>query len=502
MSGPVRDNRLFPGHRPEREQRGRAPALAGSRPALFAPGTNCWEVAGASRASVLIDGAEYFLHLEAALRQARRSMFIVGWDFDGRIRLRLDQPPEASPPLGYLLRQLVEEKPDLHVHILVWSVSVLHGPSAVAPALLGSPWEDHPRIHMKLDTRHPIYAAHHQKIVCIDGRLAFAGGIDLTVRRWDRTSHAPDDPERADLDGAIYPPVHDLQMAVDGEAARTLCRMAADRWLLATGQRPNTPADDADDGWPPELRADFRDVPVAIARTEPAYDGRAGVCEIGALTLDMIAAARRSIYIEAQYMTAPKVGDALASRLEEPDGPDIVVVMTYRSKGLIERFAMASNRDRLIRRLVQADRFKRLRVFYPVVPAPNGETQVIVHSKLIVIDDMVVRVGSSNLNNRSIGLDTECDLAIEARTEAERRAVGAIRNRLLAEHLDCREAAVAEALSREEGLAAAVDRLNVKARGLRPFPAMTGAGPTRPVFGSSLLDPVRPFRRPWLFGSS
>jgi phosphatidylserine/phosphatidylglycerophosphate/cardiolipin synthase-like enzyme len=473
---------------------GCAAPQAGLAAALFSPGTNCCTVVGASHASVLIDGAEYFRHLEAALRRARRSIFILGWDFDGRIRLRLDQDADTSPPLGYLLRHLVEQNPELQVHILVWSVSVLHGPSAVAPALLGSPWEDHPRIHMKLDTHHPFYAAHHQKIVCIDGSLAFAGGIDLTVRRWDRKDHAPADPVRIDLDGAIYPPVHDIQIAVDGEAARTLCEMAAGRWLRATGISLNTAASGAEPVWPPNLRPDFRDVEVAIARTEPAYAGRAEACEAGALTLDMIAAARRSIYIEAQYMTASTVGDALAAKLAEPDGPDIVVIMTRKSKGLIERFAMSSNRDRLIRRLARVDRFKRLRVLYPVVPGGTNAAQVVVHAKLIIIDDKLLRVGSSNLNNRSIGLDTECDLAIEARTQADRRAIDAIRNRLLAEHLDCSEAVVADAQAAEGGLIAAIDRLNVKARGLRPFAAMTGSGPTRPIMGTFVLDPSRPFR--------
>ena len=109
--------------------------------------------------------------------------------------------------------------------------------------------------------------------------------------------------------------------------------------------------------------------------------------------------------------------------------------MTHQSRGLVERLVMGSNRDRLIRRLHQADRHDRLRVYYPVVPGREGEGQILVHSKLIIVDDTLLRVGSSNLNNRSAGLDTECDLAIEARNERERRAIRGIRDRLVAEHL-------------------------------------------------------------------
>ncbi len=468
-----------------------------SYPSILKPGTNCSNVALAARAAVLIDGAGYFTQLQEALESARSSIFILGWDFDGGIRLRPDLDEERSPRLGDLLRRLVEERPALQVHILVWSVSVVHGPSAVAPALLGSGWEDHPRIHMKLDTSHPIYGAHHQKIVCIDGKLAFVGGIDLTVHRWDSQKHRPDDPLRVDADGVAYPPVHDAQMLVDGDAAASLCRLACERWQYATGESLDGRAGDpADDPWPAGLEPDFRDCAVAVARTAPAYGGRKEACEVGLLTADMIAAARREIYIEAQYMTAQSVGDALARRLAEPDGPDVIVVMTLRSRGLIERFAMANNRDRLIRRLARADRFRRLRVLYPVVPCADGEEeqQVLVHSKIIIIDDMLLRVGSSNLNNRSIGLDTECDLAVEARSEADRAGIAAVRNRLLAEHLDCSERLIRLALADGERLARLVDRFNVRPRGLRAFPAMSGRGPTRPAFGTALLDPIRPFR--------
>ena len=43
-----------------------------------------------------------------------------------------------------------------------------------------------------------------------------------------------------------------------------------------------------------------------------------------------------------------------------------------------------------------------------------------------------VRVGSANLNNRSMGADTECDLAIEAKNDTERTAILRLRNYLAA----------------------------------------------------------------------
>lgn len=459
----------------------------------------------ADRVAVLVDGANYFRHLESSLRQARRSITIIGWDFDGRIRLRPQADDRESPPLGPLLRALVEANPQLVIQILVWSISVLHGPSAVVPALFGSDWQDHPRIQVKFDTRHPFYGSNHQKIVCIDGAIAFVGGMDLTVERWDTSEHVADDPRRIDCDGERYPPVHDIQMVFDGSAAAAMCAMAAERWQLAAGERPGEssgfPASAAvgiGGPWPEDLPPEFQSAVLAIARTEPAYAGRHEIRESSTLALDMIAAAKHSVYIEAQYLTAKRIGAALSKQLKKAGGPDVVIVMTRKSRGLLERLAMSENRDRLMRRLVRADRFGRLRVLYPVVPGATEEVEVLIHSKLIIIDDRAIRIGSSNLNNRSIGLDTECDVALEAADSEACRAIAGIRNRLLAEHLDCRVDEVETAIT-AGGLAAAVDRLNCKPRGLRSFEASKTGGPFWPILGTRFLDPERIFRLPWPF---
>ena len=397
-----------------------------------------------------------------------------------------------------MLRSLVEERPELEVHILVWSVAVLHAPGAVVPLLIGAEWEYHPRIRLKLDTQHPIYAAHHQKIVCIDDRIAFIGGIDLTVCRWDTPKHAIDDPVRCGSDGKPYHPVHDIQMAVDGETARALADVARARWQIATGEEIERPAS-APEIWPEGLHPDFTDIPVAVARTMPPWNGAPLVREVADLTADALLAARHSIYIEAQYLTASYIRDIMVRHLEAAEGPEIVVLLTHKSQGLAERLVMGVNRDRLIHRLKRADKHGRLKILYPCVPTPDGDhKQVLIHAKLIIIDDLFIRVGSSNLNNRSVGLDTECDIAIEARNEAERQTIVRIRNGLLAEHLDAVPAEVARSIEGNRGsIVRAIDELNINPRGLRNFEAMREKGPTRSAFGTRLLDPKRPFEPLW-----
>jgi phosphatidylserine/phosphatidylglycerophosphate/cardiolipin synthase-like enzyme len=453
--------------------------------AILDIGRNAWRAERAGRASILIDGCNYFTPLDRAFKQARDSIIIVGWDFDGSIKLCPDD--ENCPPLGPFLRSLVEEKPTLRVHILVWSAAVVHAQSAAKPLLFGADWQEHERITLKLDHDHPIYASQHQKIVVIDDSLAFIGGMDLTVRRWDTCEHAEANPYRQAADGTSYTPIHDIQMAVSGDAAAALGQLARERWRAATGEELPAPPRRAI--WVDGLQSDFRDATVGIARTAPARADRAAIHEIAELTVDVLAAARRSIYIEAQYFTASNVRRVLERGLAASEGPEIVVVATRAPPGMLERLVMNRNRDRLIRRLRRADRHNRFRVFYPVVAGEEGACDVQIHSKLIIVDDAILRVGSANLNNRSMGLDSECDIFIEASNQAEAGAIAGIRARLIGEHLGVTPDEVAQMLMRKRSLIRTISEFNGNGRGLRPFPELDLDGPTRPIAGTGLFDP-------------
>lgn len=478
----------------ETARQNRAGALA--RRPILEPGRNCERIVRARRAKVLIDGDEYFRNLEAALKKARRSILIVGWDFDGRIRLRPDVPD--SPGIGPMLRDLVERNPELEVRILIWSVAVVHAPSAPEALILTSDWERHPRISLRLDTRHPIYAAHHQKIVVIDETLAFSGGMDLTVNRWDRSLHRVGEPLRVNESGETYGAVHDVQMMVEGEAAAALGDVIRDRWVRFEGEAPPPrPADG--DLWPEMAEPDFTDVDIGIARTLPGWAVFPPVEEVLRLTDDAVQAARTLIYIENQYLTSPRLAKLLAKRLSQPQGPDVVIVVTKTSRGVMEEFVMGRNRVRFLRRLRKADKYHRLRVYCPVICEDGGEECMIgVHSKLMIVDDVFLRVGSANLNNRSMGLDTECDLVIEGNDERVRGAICLLRERLLAEHLAATPEVVREALRGERSMLRGVEKLNHANRRLHELTNVNKRGPVGPVVGTFLMDPVRPLFPRWL----
>ncbi len=453
-------------------------------PRLLTPGVTCWRHLPSRRFSVLVDAHDYYAALAAVLGEARQHIMICGWDFDSSICL--DPEVEGSLTLGETLRQRVEAVPDLHVYLLVWRGSIFYGDSAEFPNLYGARWRDHERIHVVYDDCHPLGGSHHQKIVCLDDNLAFAGGIDLTRKRWDDTSHSRAHCRRCT--GENYDPVHDVQAVFDGQAAQAMAELFRQRWHCNTGESLR-PLPLRRSFWPPGVRPAVRDARLGVLRTQPAYGEQVEAREIEAFNLAALRAARRIVYIEAQYFALPEIAEVLTVSLERDHGPEIIIVANRRSSGLIEHYVMAQKRDVLFARMRRANRHGRLRLYHPV-DVEETEYEIHVHSKLMIVDDCWMRVGSSNLNSRSMGLDSECDVVLEAETEAARNAIVQLRSGLLAEHLGVSPARLAATLATTRSLNRTIDRLNHGPRRLRPY--LDEAARETIPFGESLLDPPRP----------
>ena len=279
-------------------------------------------------------------------------------------------------------------------------------------------------------------------------------------------------------------------MVFEGPAAAGVGDFARRQWRRATGLEVRPHASDGATAWPESVRAEFAGVPVGIARTDPWHEARP-VREIETLTHDALMRAERAVYIEAQYLTSRTVSDALLARLARPDAPEIVILLCAAFNGYLEGLVMGPNRDRLIRRLKAADRMDRLRVYYLVSTKGPRRSVLKMHAKLMIVDDRVLRIGSSNLNNRSMGVDLECDVAVEAHDDVSRRQILAIRDRLLASHLKTSAEAVSDALRTTGSLIGAIDRLD-GGKHLRRFAAETEPGPVEPIVGTALLDPAQP----------
>jgi phospholipase D1/2 len=463
------------------------------RKGMLTEGRNCWRTETAGRVTFLVDAAAYYQAFADTVARARQSILILGWDIDSRMRLvpgrRTDGLPEC---LGAFLNKVVGRRRGLHAHVLTWDFSVLFVLDREIFPVFKLGWRTHRRLHFRMDGGHPIGSSHHQKVVVVDDRVAFVGGLDLSSRRWDTPEHRAGDPRRIDAAGRPYRPVHDVQIMVDGDAAAALGDLARERWRCATGRSLRPPRPQREDPWPPHLVPDLLDVNVGIARTRPEWNGVPPVQEVKHLHLDAIAAARRHIYIENQYLTSAVIATALAERLREPDGPEVVVVLPRGTEGWLEEHTMGVLRGRALHEVRKGDRFGRLGVYHPVAPGLTNEF-LHVHSKVMVIDDALVRVGSSNLSSRSMGLDTECDLAIEAGGDGRvAEGIAAFRNRLLGEHLGTAPARVAQELAARGSLLRTVEALRGGPRTLHPVHFDTPDDAAELVPYVMLVDPERP----------
>lgn len=426
---------------------------------LLEAGTTCWRVEPAPRAAAIIDMADYFVAAKAAMQNARRSIHILNWAFDPDTAFNPLPGGEAAEGdrFGPFLKALAEDRPHLDIRLLCWKASLPISATQNFFTLKDRRCFTGTTVKMKLDGHLPVGASHHQKMIIIDDWLAFCGGGDIGPDRWDTACHEDDDPRRLHRRGKCYPSRHELMSAVEGEPAKALGELFRERWRAATGEDVPRPSEAPQASpWPSCLPPTFGPVTVGISRTRSPYRGAAEQRENEALFLALIAKARRLIYIENQYMTSPIMAEALAARLEEPDGPEVVLISTLHCPSWFDQMTMDRTRTAFLRRLEAANRHRRLHTFCPVTA--SGQI-IIVHAKLAIIDDDLVRIGSTNLNNRSSGYDTECDVSIEAdgpTAARTRKEIRDLRNREVGHWLGVSAAQVEAATAKAGSLGAAI----------------------------------------------
>ncbi|HEY5105236.1 MAG TPA: phospholipase D-like domain-containing protein [Caulobacteraceae bacterium] len=472
---------------------------------LLKAGDTCWRVERAPRAALLIDMASYFTAAKAAMLRAKRSIHLLNWAFEPATFF--DPQPgctgDEADRFGTFLKTLASERPELDVRILCWRSAIPVAatqdffPLRARKCFAGS------KVRFVLDSCLPLGACHHQKMIVIDDDVAFCGGGDIGPDRWDTPAHLDDDPrrEKSKFKTPCYDSRHEVMSLVDGPPAAALGALFRERWTRATGEAlADTPAAGPPEAWPKCVEPDFHDVSVGLSRTSAAWRRRPEVRESEALYLASIAAAKHCIYLENQYFTAPVMAEALADRLASPRGPDVILISTEHSPSWFDQMTMDRTRSMFIKRLKEADRYGRFHAYSPVTTLGRI---IIVHAKLAIIDDQLLRIGSSNMNNRSAGFDTECDLSLEADGETEaasRTAIAAMREGLVSHWLGCERQVLQAAVARERTLGGAIEALRGAGHcRLRPIePVKLGPLPTF-IATFHLGDPVCPSDawRPW-----
>ncbi len=452
-----------------------------ARTPLLVEGETCWRRTRAERAAVLVDGANYFGALRASLLEAERSIFILGWELHSRLKLRGAERPRDGAPEGLrkLLRWLLKRRPELHIRILLWDYSLFYAfQRELFPSLMFG-WQKPARIDIQLDNCLPFAACHHEKLVVIDDKVAYCGGIDLALGRWDTRDHRAVNTARRLPSGRLYPPTHDMTMVVDGETAAALAERVRERWESALGEHVE-PVECTGDPWPKHVEPQLERVTVGIVRTRGAESPREEIREIERVTAAALRSAERLVYIENQYVTARVAVEALVERMRENPALEALVLTNQVPSGWLEARTMGVGREQFMKAFRAPELASRIQFLYPAAKVerrkraktePSSDEQpIVVHAKALIVDDRFLKVGSANLNNRSMGLDTECELAVEAETEDHARAIAAIRNGLIAEHWGCSAEEVERALAWGEPLTEALACRRDAARFVAPLP--------------------------------
>jgi phosphatidylserine/phosphatidylglycerophosphate/cardiolipin synthase-like enzyme len=458
-----------------------------------------WRFAKVERASVIVDAEDYFALMQRAMLKARSRIMLVGWDFDTRIHLAVGRRWFSRPfrrryprRLGSFLMWLARNNAKVEIRILKWGMGVYQFVTRgymLADVLRMATYK---RITFNFDSSHPVGCSHHQKIAVLDDRLAVCGGIDMTMDRWDTRAHEEHDRRRHRPHGRKYRPWHDATMMMEGQAASELGALCRDRWVRAGGSELAEIAIPSESMWPEGLPVQFENVEIGIARTRAEYDGYPAIHEIEELLLRQIAEAKRFIYSENQYFTSPRIAEAISKRLKEYDPPEIVLVQPDAADGWLEQQAMDHARNCLLHSISEIDRKGRFGLFVPY----TGETRIYVHAKLTIFDDRVLRIGSANFNNRSMGLDSECDVFIDCSRPGNGHAgdaIAALRQSLLAEHCGLEEDEVARLLEEDGSMLRLIERHGRKhGRQLRRFVPPELGDIEETIADSQVLDPERP----------
>ena len=452
-----------------------------------------------SDAGVLVDARAYYRELYRAAQKARRYIAITGWQFDSDVALmRGEDLGEARGEVRLLpmLDELCRANPELHVYVLAWDFSLLLAMEREWMQHLIFNWTTNERVRFRFDASSPLYGAHHQKLVVIDGAVAFTGGMDVCDCRWDDRDHPVRSKLRCDSGRDPHGPYHDVQAVLTGPVVDKLADLFEARWAHAGGgelRLPKLSRDDVD--FQPSLPAPPG--PVALSRTfgKTLLPPQEAVQEVRALYLDAIASAERFIYIENQYFSSRAIYQALIKRMRATGRGQlqIMLVLPNQPEALREQLAMGIAQVRLLRLLEQVARETghAFGVYCSAARDDAGkDVFTYIHSKVMVVDDRFLTLGSANTTNRSMGLDSELNLSWEAQEDGDAvsRAIRRIRVSLMAEHAGLQGVETLRVLARADGKL--VDWLDgLAAAGLlrlRPHPMET-------VFDQNpLLKPLEP----------
>jgi phosphatidylserine/phosphatidylglycerophosphate/cardiolipin synthase-like enzyme len=371
------------------------------------------------RLEVLIDGAEAFHVIARAIAGAQHFVHVAGWHVAPAFALERGDPPTV---LGSLLAEAAER---IDVRVLVWAgapVPAFH-PTRKEVARTVETLKRQTRIRCEADPREHPFHCHHEKLVIVDGHVAFVGGIDMTDLAGDRYDE-PAHPARRHLGW------HDVGTRLEGPVVADVHEHFRLRWRELTGETLEPGPE------PPEA---IGTTTVQLVRTvaEEMYEALpTGDFRTLESYVRAIRSSERFIYLENQFLWAPEITDLLANKLREPPTDEfrIVVLLPMRANN-----GQDDTRGQL--GVLKAADAGGGRFLAATVRSRTGgrDDPLYVHAKVGIVDDQWLTVGSANLNAHSLFNDTEMNVVTQ-----DRELARATRLRLWSEHLEVPVEAIAD----------------------------------------------------------
>jgi phosphatidylserine/phosphatidylglycerophosphate/cardiolipin synthase-like enzyme len=371
-----------------------------------------------SRVEVLVDGASALPRIAAEVGSAGAHVHLAGWHFTPSFRL-----DDEGPTVRELLAEAAER---VDVRVLCWAGAPLplFHPDRREVRRLREELVRGTRIAMALDSKERPLHCHHEKLVLVDDRVAYVGGIDLTSLAGDRRDSSRH-PRRPGLGW------HDACLRLEGPIVADVAEHFRLRWREVASQPvPEAVDEPAGEGLEAQL---VRTVP------ERVYEAlRGGEFTILESYLRALRSAERFVYLESQFLRSPEEVAVLAEKLRRPPSPDfrLLVLLPARPNN------GADNTRGQLGVLVDADRRsgdETTRFLACTLHQPGpGANPVYVHAKVGIVDDRWLTVGSANLNEHSLFNDTEVNVVLR-----DEGVVRATRLRLWSEHLERPEEEVA-----------------------------------------------------------
>ncbi len=394
-------------HRFRLRRLGHADALAPPDARIWAAGDP--EPREGCSLDVLVDGAEAFGVIVAAIEQAREFVHIAGWHVAPHLELVRGERPRV---LGALLAEVAQR---IDVRVLVWAgapVPIFH-PTRGEVRRAVERLKRGTKIRCETDPREHPFHCHHEKIVVVDGEVAFVGGIDMTDLAGDRFD-VSEHPARRRLGW------HDVTTRIQGPAVRDVADHFALRWEELTGEELVARAAPSPAG---QTRVQVvRTIADGMYRRVPRGEFRVLESYVRA-----IRQARRFIYLENQFLWSPGIVALLADKLRSPPSERFRIVILLPAKANNGQDDTSGQ----LSVLVAADDGNDRSLAATIRSLSGGrDDPLYVHAKVGIVDDRWLTVGSANLNAHSLMNDTEMNVVTD-----DPEVVRMTRLRLWAEHL-------------------------------------------------------------------